>query len=214
MSDQGTALLRAIEEGFEADVPDGGARRILLASMEVFARKGLHGTKIGDIARHAGFSQGFVYHYFPTKDAIYQRILALAADGAARAVGLAMALEGTPADRIRWLTEALLCPDSLSTQHWRLLLLQASMPDALPADTAEELRRRNAQLVLQFAELLQEGQQAGQIAPLEPLTLAVTYFAVMQGAGMMLAQSTVPLPFVPIDRLLRFLWSEEGLNNG
>ncbi len=213
MNEQATALLQAIAEGFEADVPDGGMRRILLASLEVFARKGLHGTKIGDIAQHAGFSQGFVYHYFPTKDAIYQRILTLAGEGAARAVELAIALDGTPADRIRWLTEALLYPSGLSMQHWRLLLLQASMPDALPPDAAEEIRRRNAQLVRQLAELLKEGQRDGQIAPLDPLTLAVTYFAVMQGAGMMLAQSAAPLPLVPIDRLLRFLWPEEGPNN-
>jgi len=56
-----------------------GARtreRILEAATEVFARRGLHGTRVSDIADQAGIAYGLVYHHFHNKEeilaAIYQ----------------------------------------------------------------------------------------------------------------------------------------------
>ena len=50
--------------------------RILEAATEVFARRGLHGTRVSDIAEQAGIAYGLVYHHFRNKDeilaAIYQ----------------------------------------------------------------------------------------------------------------------------------------------
>ena len=213
MTERGQELLAAILQGFEGDVPDGSMRRIIEASMELFAKKGLHGTKIKDIAQHADFSQGFVYNYFSTKDAIYARIVALAADGAARAVKLAAAMDGSPYERICWLTEALLCPDGLAMHHWRLIQMQAAMPGALPEDAAMAKGKAGKPLAL-LIPLLVDGQQRGEIVSLDPMVLAVAYFGMLQGLGILRAQGPADMPFPTVELILRFLRPEEGRANG
>jgi TetR/AcrR family transcriptional regulator, fatty acid metabolism regulator protein len=45
-----------------------GKRRIILdAAVEVFARRGYHASRVGDIAREAGVAHGLLYHYFESK---------------------------------------------------------------------------------------------------------------------------------------------------
>jgi AcrR family transcriptional regulator len=44
---------------------------ILLAAMQVFARKGIVSTKMIDIARAAGIGKGTIYEYFRSKDDIF-----------------------------------------------------------------------------------------------------------------------------------------------
>lgn len=47
---------------------------ILDAAVSVFARKGFHTCRVGDIAEEAGVSHGLLYHYFPSKDAVLETI--------------------------------------------------------------------------------------------------------------------------------------------
>ena len=50
-------------------------RRILLgAAVRVFARRGFHGARVGDVAAEAGVAHGLVYHYFASKDALLETI--------------------------------------------------------------------------------------------------------------------------------------------
>ena len=50
-------------------------RRLLLdAAVKVFARKGYHAARVGDIAKEAGVAYGLLYHYFRSKDEILETI--------------------------------------------------------------------------------------------------------------------------------------------
>jgi TetR/AcrR family transcriptional regulator, fatty acid metabolism regulator protein len=50
-------------------------RRLLLdAAVRVFARRGFHAARVGDIAKEAGVAYGLVYHYFRSKDEILETI--------------------------------------------------------------------------------------------------------------------------------------------
>jgi TetR/AcrR family fatty acid metabolism transcriptional regulator len=40
----------------------------------VFARKGFHGARVGDVASEAGVAHGLVYHYFSSKDELLETI--------------------------------------------------------------------------------------------------------------------------------------------
>ena len=42
--------------------------------MRVFARKGLHGARVGDIAAEAGVAHGLLYHYFKSKDELLETV--------------------------------------------------------------------------------------------------------------------------------------------
>src|SRR2546421_10645533 len=49
-------------------------RLILEAAVRVFARKGYHTCRVGDIAEDAGVAHGLLYHYFRSKDEVLECI--------------------------------------------------------------------------------------------------------------------------------------------
>jgi TetR/AcrR family transcriptional regulator, fatty acid metabolism regulator protein len=49
-------------------------RLILDAAVRVFARKGYHASRVGDIAEEAGVAHGLLYHYFRSKDELLETI--------------------------------------------------------------------------------------------------------------------------------------------
>jgi TetR/AcrR family transcriptional regulator, fatty acid metabolism regulator protein len=54
--------------------PQEKRRRILAAAVRVFARKGFHASRVGDIAEEAGVAHGLLYHYFDSKDELLETI--------------------------------------------------------------------------------------------------------------------------------------------
>ncbi len=46
--------------------------QILAAAIQLFAEKGFHDTKVSEIAGRAGVSQGTVYWYFDSKEALFE----------------------------------------------------------------------------------------------------------------------------------------------
>jgi TetR/AcrR family transcriptional regulator, fatty acid metabolism regulator protein len=58
---------------------NGGAaadkrRVILAAAVRVFATKGYHTCRVGDIAEEAGIAHGLLYHYFGSKEEVLQTV--------------------------------------------------------------------------------------------------------------------------------------------
>ena len=49
-------------------------RLILEASVRVFARKGYHTSRVGDIAEEAGIAHGLLYHYFASKEEVLETV--------------------------------------------------------------------------------------------------------------------------------------------
>lgn len=50
-------------------------RRILDAAKKEFARKGLGGARVDDIAERAKANKRMIYHYFKSKESLFQRVL-------------------------------------------------------------------------------------------------------------------------------------------
>ena len=54
---------------------DENQLRIEAAALELFTRQGFHGTNIRDVAEKARVSQGAIYTYYPSKDAIFEGLV-------------------------------------------------------------------------------------------------------------------------------------------
>jgi len=50
-------------------------RELLDAAIVVFARKGFHASRVGDIAEEAGVAHGLLYHYFRSKEEVLETIV-------------------------------------------------------------------------------------------------------------------------------------------
>ncbi|HEY2311016.1 MAG TPA: TetR/AcrR family transcriptional regulator [Gaiellaceae bacterium] len=49
-------------------------RQLVDAAVRVFARKGFHASRVGDIAEEAGVAHGLLYHYFRSKDEVLEAV--------------------------------------------------------------------------------------------------------------------------------------------
>ncbi|WP_293373328.1 TetR/AcrR family transcriptional regulator [Nevskia sp.] len=63
------------------DLPSSGARAILDAATEGFARAGFDSVSIADIAAQAGVSKANIFHHFKSKEALHQEVLREACKG-------------------------------------------------------------------------------------------------------------------------------------
>ena len=60
--------------GVRSTGPEQKRRLLLAAAVRVFARRGFHTCRVGDIAEEAGVAHGLLYHYFDSKDAVLETI--------------------------------------------------------------------------------------------------------------------------------------------
>jgi TetR/AcrR family fatty acid metabolism transcriptional regulator len=59
----------------DRSVTAGEKRRLILdAAVRVFARKGFHTCRVGDISDEAGVAHGLLYHYFSSKDELLETV--------------------------------------------------------------------------------------------------------------------------------------------
>ena len=65
-------MLRTLTE--RANGQEDKRRLMLAAAVRVFARKGFHAARVGDIAEEAGVAHGLLYHYFRSKDEVLESI--------------------------------------------------------------------------------------------------------------------------------------------
>ena len=56
--------------------PEGTKAKILSAATALFTQRGPNGASLDDISKKAGVNRGLIYHYFRTKDALLDHVLA------------------------------------------------------------------------------------------------------------------------------------------
>ena len=92
---------------------EGARSRILLAAEELFARNGIDGTSVRQIAEKADVPVGLMNYYFGNKDGLYRAIFEARAPVVVkeRRIGLSMAmLETDPERRLEMIVKAILVP--------------------------------------------------------------------------------------------------------
>lgn len=144
-------------------------RHITDTAAGLFALKGFDRTTVADICKAADISTGSLFHYFPTKRAIFLEIFEQ--DGRDNAAMFAKARELSPWDGVLMMVDHLCVPALDRTVAGLVLevVAQASRDPGL-----WELVARNEQVVRdELATLLQQAHDAGQIVlPVSAVTAA------------------------------------------
>jgi AcrR family transcriptional regulator len=156
---------------------------ILEAATQVIAERGLGDTRIVDVARRAGTSAALVLYYFESKDRLLTEALTYADDRFY--LETFHELSGRPDARERL---ALLIdrsfpdpdPQSATLSEWRLWLEMWSraLRDPLVARKRQDLDRwwRAA-----IADVVRDGQRAGEFAPVDPDAFAFRLTCLIDG---------------------------------
>jgi AcrR family transcriptional regulator len=151
------------------DVQPEAARRLMLAGVESFARRGYHATTTRDIAGGAGMSPAALYVHFPSKAAL---LFAISRSGHQQTLALVenvVAREQCPVERIRMIVEDFVAWHA--RRHTVARVVQYEL-QALPGQEYEivaELRRRIERIV---REVIADGVESGAFTVPEPRTAA------------------------------------------
>jgi len=142
-------------------VPDQDKRRLLLdAAVRVFARKGYHAARVGDIAEEAGVAYGLLYHYFDSKDDVLRSVFRETWRALIETIRSVEESADSPREQLRKVAEILLRSWRREPDLVRVLVLEVTRSQHL----AEEMD----EIVASFAaiqEIVERGQADGSIRP-------------------------------------------------
>ncbi len=189
------------------EIRDARREDILRAATKLFARRGFTDTKVNDIAEDAGLSHGLVYHYFPSKEAIFEEILAARRKQAWARIDETEAETGAEG-ALRMLLELTLS-DAVERPEITLMITQALISDAIPERVRASIRRGAREGFERAVRVIEQGQARGEVdrgVPAEELASAI--FCLIRGVVMTSAihhRGGGPVPVPKVDTILRLL---------
>lgn len=154
------------------------------AAVALFARNGFDGTSTADVAKAAGVSQGTVFVYFPTKEALYREAVLEPLAPTLELLRQLLTGPGSPLERMERLARAVLA--SFARQESYLMLVQqvTSLRDRFP-DLAAELAAFTDATIGLMAAVIAEGQGAGQFVAGDARQQALFFYAMIHGCGLL-----------------------------
>ena len=147
-------------------------RLILDAAVRVFAHKGFHTSRVGDIAEEAGVAHGLLYHYFSSKDEVLETIFRENWSLLLERIHAVEASDEPAREQLRHVATILL-------RTWR------HQPDVVRVLVREiarsaEVQERIGELVKPIGairRIVERGQESGEFrADLDPALAAVVFY--------------------------------------
>jgi AcrR family transcriptional regulator len=153
-------------------------QEILAVALDLFTRKGFAATKISDIAEKADMSVGLLFHYFESKEKLYEELIKIGMSGPK------MMMAGDQSDPLAFFEATakqilqFAASDSFVAKMF-VLMSQAMYGDAAPDSVREILKMDDT--YRQSALLMERGQRDGSIREGNPAALSLAYWASIQG---------------------------------
>ncbi len=136
--------------------------QIVAEATRLFAERGYEGASMGDLAERVGLRKASLFHHFPSKDVLYATVLTELMDGVKAAIVSAAMAEGSFAERLDALTDAL--TEVLSAQPYAARLLMREAMDWGPV-MREGLGRTINDVLAAAHEFAKAGQREGVFNP-------------------------------------------------
>ncbi len=153
-------------------------QEIIYVALELFVSKGYAATKITDIAQTANMSTGLMFHYFESKEKLYEELIK-------------MGLEGTTYPGVQKCEHAIdffvnFTEELFSYMEKQpivakffVLMAAAQRSEATPEHIREIAMRVN--VIEQFVPIIEWGQKEGTIKEGNPLVLSNAFWCSIQG---------------------------------
>ena len=187
--------------------------KIKKEALRQFSRKGLSGTKIKDIAEGVGMAQGLIYHYYPSKDAIYSELINDALDMMNEAVTALRDMPSEPHEKIRAAVIQLLSTIESSDDFNQTcrLISQAANSEAMPEAAQKAISEKRNLPYREIAKIIKEGQTAGSLRSGDPEELAMIFWTSVNGLAIFKAMTPESSKIPDPQLLIRIFLKEELL---
>lgn len=156
-------------------------RRLLDAATEVFARRGIDGASLDDVALAAGLTKGAIYSNFSGKDGLIYALMDAHIARREDAAAQILVTGGDPADAVRHIGDALWQAVRVEAD-WQRLFVEFWLRAQRDPDLADEFAARRAAARARLADVIARGaERYGLTLRLTPEELAVTLLALSNG---------------------------------
>lgn len=166
--------------------------QILTAALELFVAKGYASTKITDIAEKVSMSTGLLFHYFESKEKLYEELVRTGLQGTKTTLNCNT---GKAIDCFESFTNGLFSFMKAQPVVAKMFVLMAEAQRN--EGTPEEARKIALQVntINDFVPIVIKGQQDGDIREGDPLAISNAFWSAVQGiAESYAANPDLPLP--------------------
>lgn len=167
-------------------VKDERREQILTASLGLFAGKGLAATRIKDITEKTGISQGLIYHYFPSKEAIFTELIGKGLNNLNEAAVNLEKMTISAEEKIRLAVNGLL--EGLNREpaavNYYFLMTQTALSESFPAEAREIIKRENDLKYQVMTRIFRQGQAEGTVRQIQAEEMATLLFSLVNGLAL------------------------------
>lgn len=153
-------------------------QEIMQVALELFVSKGYAAAKVTDIAKRANMSTGLMFHYFESKEKLYEELIRMGLEGTTYPGRQKC---GHAIDYFVNFTEELF--EYMKKQpvvaKMFVLMAEAQRSEATPEHIREIAKRVNT--IQQFVPIIEWGQKEGTIKEGEPLVISNAFWCSIQG---------------------------------
>ena len=151
-------------------------RQILEAAVKVFADKGFHASRVGDVAEEAGIAYGLVYHYFASKEDLLETIFRTTWTEMLSRVREVEEAGVPAAEAVRQVTALLLRTWRRDPDLVRVLVREVTRNQHVQQEI-EEI----AQAMQALERIVRRGQETGEFrTELDPRLAAVVFYGALE----------------------------------
>ena len=151
-------------------------RQILAAAVKVFAEKGFHESRVGDVAEEAGIAYGLVYHYFASKEELLETIFRTTWTEMLARVEEVEAAGVSASEAVRQVTALLLRTWRRDPNLVRVLVREVTRNQHVQQELEEITSAMEA-----LERIVRRGQETGEFrAELDPRLAAVVFYGALE----------------------------------
>lgn len=154
------------------------------AASYLFARKGVAGTGVQEIADRAGISIGLLYRHYKTKEDLFNELVDMASAGLCEITELLLS-DGEPREILASITEEIISDFKKSDEFEDFLtFITQALVSGIESDSLKALLEQDKKLIDAMAQLVEKGQRSGSFHGGNPKELAGVYMSAVQGIGL------------------------------
>lgn len=164
-------------------IRDAKREKILMEALHQFSLKGYYATRIQDIAEGANISQGLMYYYYPSKEAVYVDLVSDSLERINESARYVREMNKPYGERVLYALRILFKTIESSDRFRQTsrMIAQATYQEDISGDAQESLNKKRDIAYRIMAEIFRKGQLEGSVVEGDPMELSILFWTSVNG---------------------------------
>ncbi len=164
-------------------IRDAKRELILLEALNQFSKNGYYSTRIQDIAEAADISQGLLYYYYPSKEAVYIDLVDDALERINDTARFVREMNKTNGEKVMYALRVLFKTIETSPRFRQTcrMIAQSTYQADISADAQAQLDKKRDVAYRIMAEIFRKGQLEGSVVDGDPMELSILFWTSVNG---------------------------------